>query len=86
MTVPSGAGLLSQFFERGLAGSGRSASSPGAGDPFRLSPALGFRRGRGGGLRHRESGVGEQVPGTSEQLAGDRGGGDLLPRRLAMAW
>jgi hypothetical protein len=46
--------------------------------PSGLSPVLGFRRGRGGGLRYRESGVGEQVPGTSEQFAGDRGGGDLL--------
>jgi hypothetical protein len=27
-------------------------------------------------------GVGEQVPGAGEQLAGDRGGGDLLPAPL----
>jgi hypothetical protein len=31
-------------------------------------------------------GAGEQVPGAGEQLAGDRGGGDLLPRRFAMRW
>src|SRR5207244_12383791 len=77
MTVPSGAGLLSQFFERGGAGSGCS-SSPGAWRPSGLSPALFVRRGCGGGLRRCTFGVGEQVPGAGEELAGDRGGGDLL--------
>jgi hypothetical protein len=40
-------------------------------------------RGCGGGLRGCGTlGVGEQVPGAGEQLAGDRGGGDFLPAPL----
>src|SRR5258708_10470773 len=80
VTICSGSGLLSQMIERA---GGRlmpqERACPGLGDP----PGL---RGRGdsagrawylGGL-----GVGEQVAGTGEQLAGDRDGGDLLPAAL----
>lgn len=81
-----GPGLLSQIFERGRwPGSGYSSSSPGGlatpAGPVTASPAgarvLGQRLGGRGGL-----GIGEQVPGAGEQLAGDRRGGDLLPASL----
>jgi hypothetical protein len=74
-----------------IRGLGCSVSSPGAAGPaqddLRARPGwatlpvlsrcrrLGRGRWRGCGV----SGVGEQVPGAGEQLAGDRGGGDLLP-------
>src|SRR5215470_14483202 len=65
MTVTPGTGLLSQVIERGEAGSCGNASSPGAWRPSRLAGRTG-------------AGVGEQVVGACEQLAGDRGGGDLV--------
>jgi hypothetical protein len=66
MTVNPGTGLLSQVIEHGGAVSCGNASSPGACDP----PPLAGRTGAGG--------VGEQVAGAGEELAADRGGGDLL--------
>jgi hypothetical protein len=66
MTVASGTGLLSQVIERGEAGSCGNAGLPGAWRPSRLAG------------RTVAAGVGEQVVGAGEELAGDRRGGDLL--------
>jgi hypothetical protein len=82
MTVPSGGRAAQSVLRARRAGSGYSSSSPGAWRPSGLSPALFVRRACGGGLRRCTFGVGEQVPGAGEQLAGDRGGGDLLAASL----
>ena len=66
MAVTPGTGLLSQVIERGMVGSCGNASSPGA---WRPPPGL---------VTAAAGGVGEQVIGAGKQLAGDRGGGDLL--------
>src|SRR5215470_18182939 len=75
MTMPSGG--------PGCSVSSSSAARPAQdvlrarpGGPSGLSPRRRLGRGRLRGLS--VFGVGEQVPGAGEQLAGDRGGGDLL--------
>ena len=65
MTVTPGTGLLSQGIERGEGRLMRSRELTRGWRPSRLAG----RTGAGG--------VGEQVAGAGEQLAGDRGGGDL---------
>src|SRR5947207_8331826 len=80
MTLASGGpgcSVSSSSAGRGPA-QGDLRARPGPGDPLRaLSPCRYLRR---GGLRAGDGfGVGEQVPGAGEQLAGYRGGGDLLP-------
>jgi hypothetical protein len=79
MTMPSGGpGCSVSSSSAARPGSGCSSSSPGPGDP---PPGLSPRRrlGRGRLWGWSVFGFGEQVPGAGEQLAGDRGGGDLLP-------
>ena len=79
MTMCPGTGLLSQMIERGRWPlTPRERACPGLGDPAGL-------RGRRGSGCHADGGGarlgGEQVPGAGDQLAGDRGGGNL--RRAA---
>jgi hypothetical protein len=84
---PAGAGVMTMS----SGGPGCSVSSSSAAGPtqddLRARPGWATppgrsrrcRRGRGRWRGCGVFGVGEQVPGAGEQLAGDRGGGDLLP-------
>src|SRR5205814_1182712 len=83
MTVPSGARAAQSDLRARAVARLRVIYelARGPGDPLRVCDRVPVRGvAAAGGLRDWGGlGVGEQVPGAGEQLAGDRGGGDLLP-------